>query len=71
MEIGPRGGLARVRCSSVYLLFRESDGECLMSGRVLTAGGNLSPIAASINPGEFDYRVYCHTCGVTRRMQVR
>ncbi|MFC2716284.1 MAG: ComEC/Rec2 family competence protein, partial [Stomatobaculum longum] len=70
-EIEPRGELTRVRCGSVYLLLRESDGGRLALGRVLTASGNLSPIAAPTNPGEFDYRAYCRARGVTHRMQVR
>ena len=56
---------------SVYLLLRESDGERLALGRLLTASGSLSPIAAPTNPGEFDYRAYCRARGVTHRMQVR
>lgn len=70
-EIEPRGELTRVRCGSVYLLLRESDGERLALGRLLTASGSLSPIAAPTNPGEFDYRAYCRARGVTHRMQVR
>lgn len=70
-EIEPRGELTRVRCGSVYLLLRESDGERIALGRVLTASGSLSPIAAPTNPGEFDYRAYCRARGVTHRMQVR
>ena len=50
-EIELRGELTRVRCGSVYLLLRESDGERLALGRVLTASGSLSPIAAPTNPG--------------------
>ena len=49
-EIEPRGELTRVRCGSVYLLLRESDGERLALGRLLTASGSLSPIAAPTNP---------------------
>ena len=70
-EIEPRGELTRVRCGSVYLLLRESDGERLALGRLLTASGSLSSIAAPTNPGEFDYRAYCRARGVTHRMQVR
>ena len=70
-EIVPRGELTRVRCGAVYLSLREAKGEELQLGKMLTASGTLSPIAAPTNPGEFDYRAYCRARGVTHRMQVR